>query len=116
MENSVTGFPRETPTVNAVLTTSSSGDNTVISAVTNCKFRVVSVVAVSTLANVITFKSGASTSISGAFPLGANGGLVLPLNEHGWFETAAGEALVVNMGTATATGFQVKYIRIPVSV
>jgi hypothetical protein len=114
--NVVRTAPHKTSHVNALLSTSSSGDNTVVAAITNAKIRVLSVAVVATLANVVTFKSGASTAISAAFPLGANGGIVLPFNEHGWFETAAGEALVINMGTATATGVQVQYVRIPTSV
>lgn len=105
--------PLRTSHVNALLSTSASGDNTVVAAIANCKIRVMSVAVVATLANVVTFKSGAATAISAAFPLGANGGMVLPFNEHGWFETATGEALVLNMGTATATGVQVQYARIP---
>lgn len=113
MSNVVRTAPHKTPHVNVPLSTSSSGDNTVVAAIAGAKIRVLAAAVVSTLANVVTFKSGASTSISGAFPLGANGGIVLPFNEHGWFETATGEALVLNMGTATATGVQVQYIRIP---
>ncbi len=115
MTNVARHSPRESPYVNVPLSPSASGDTTVVAAIANAKIRVLNLAVVSTLANVITFKSG-STTISGAFPLGANGGLVLDFNEHGWFETAAGEALVINMGTATATGLQLKYVRVPVSV
>jgi len=110
--NVVRTAPRVTPHSNAFVTSASSGANSVVAAKTGFKHRVLSVVAVTTLANAVKFQS-ASTDISATFPLGANGGLVLPFNEHGWFETASGEALNVNLGTATSTGVQVHYISVP---
>jgi hypothetical protein len=70
---------------------------------------VLSVVLVSTAANSVKFLS-AATQISATFPLAANGGVVLPFNDHGWFETAVSEALNLNMTAATSTGVQVHYI------
>lgn len=107
--NVVRTAPRVSPHKNANVTSASSGNNQVVAAAVGHKIRVLSVVAVTTLANAIKFQSG-TTDISATFPLGANGGLVLPFNEHGWFETAANEALNVNLGTATSTGVQVHYI------
>jgi hypothetical protein len=34
----------------------------------------------------------------------------LPRNDHGWFETAANEALNVNLSAAVATGVMVDWI------
>lgn len=34
----------------------------------------------------------------------------MSFNEHGWFQTAAGEALNINLGSAVATGVQINYI------
>jgi hypothetical protein len=67
------------------------------------------VAAVTTLANSIKFQSNAS-DISATFPLGANGGLVMPFNEHGWFQTNVGEPLLINLSVGTATGIQINYI------
>jgi hypothetical protein len=113
MTNVVRTSPRTSPHVNLGASPSSSGATQLVAAAVGAKYRVLSVVVVSTLANAIKFQS-ASTDITATFPLGANGGLVLPFNEHGWFETSTNEALNINMGTATATGVQIQYIKLPV--
>lgn len=109
MQNVTRTTPLRTPNSNAFANASSIGSNAVVAAVAGARIRVLSVVLVSTLANSVKFMS-ASTDISATFPLAANGGVVLPFNEHGWFETAIGEALNLNMTAATATGVQVHYI------
>lgn len=109
MENVVRTSPKNSPHKNAFVTSASSGANQIVAAVAGMRYRVLSVVAVATAANSIKFQS-ASTDISATWPLGANGGFVLPFNEHGWFETNAGEALNVNFSAATSTGVQVHYI------
>lgn len=109
MQNVTRTSPLKTPHANAFANPSSIGSNTIIAAVAGARIRVLSVVMVSTLANAVKFMSNA-TDISATFPLAANGGVVLPFNEHGWFETAIGEALNLNMTAATATGTQVHYI------
>lgn len=111
MTNVTRTSPLKTPHANAFANPTSIGSNEIIAAVAGARFRVLSVVMVSTLANNVKFLSG-STDISATFPLAANGGVVLPFNEHGWFETAVGEALNLNMTAATATGTQVHYIRL----
>lgn len=90
---------------------SASGDTTLVAAVAGRKIRVVALTAVTTLANSVHFRSNA-TPITATFPLAANGGVVLPVNELGWFETAIGEALAVNMTVATATGLQIVYVMV----
>lgn len=87
---------------------SAGGDTPLVAAVPGARIRVIAVVVVATLANSVHFRS-AATPITASFPLAANGGFVLPVNELGWFETAVGEALAVNMSAATATGLQVIY-------
>ena len=109
--NVTSAAPKVTPHVNVAATPASLGSNALVGAVAGVKYRVLQCSVVSTLANVVTFKSN-TTSISGAYPLAANGGIVLPYNEHGWFETAAGEALNVDLSVATATAITLQYIRI----
>lgn len=100
--------PLRTAVVSAVANPSALGQSTVIAAVAGAAIRVIGLAVVATAANAVKFQS-ASTDISATFPLGANGGLVLPFNEHGWFQTAVGEALNINMTAATATGVHVVY-------
>jgi hypothetical protein len=109
--NVTSASPRISPHVNVSVTSASSGSNAIVAAVAGVRYRVLAAVAVTTLANSTKFLSG-TTDISATFPLGANGGLVLPFNEHGWFETAAGEALNINLSVATSTGVQVQYIKL----
>lgn len=101
--------PLKTAVVTAVANPSAIGQTAVVAAVAGAAIRVVGLIAMSTVANNIKFQSN-STDISALFPLGANGGMVLPFNEHGWFQTNIGEALNINMSAATATGVQVQYI------
>jgi len=105
---------RVTPSVtyhtNVGANPATSGNTTLVAGSTGAKYRVLQVAIVTTLSNAVKFQSN-TTDISATFPLGANGGIVLPFNEHGWFETNAGEALNVNLGSSTATGVQIQYVR-----
>lgn len=110
--SNVTATPPKNRTIySAFVNASSLGSNSFINAPTSTDFsiRVLSVAVVTTLANTVSFLSAAS-AVTPGFPLAANGGLVLPFNEHGWFQCNPGEALNVNLGVATATGVLVQYI------
>jgi hypothetical protein len=96
----------------------SQTDSSIVAAVTGMKIRVLALAAVvgGGGATNITFNSkgsGAGTAITGLFAVGANGALVLPFAEGGWFDTNSGEALTVTTGTGDATGITVRYVLIP---
>jgi hypothetical protein len=92
---------------NANVNATTTGNTEVVAAQgAGVKIRVLSMAIVSTIAQTVKFQSG-TTDISAAFPVAANGGLVMPKNDHGWFETAANEALNINLSEATPTGVQV---------
>ena len=112
MSNVTRTVPLKSPHVNLGSNPAGIGDNSLVAAVTNAKIRVLSVVVVSTSANSVKFRS-ATIDISATFPLAANGGFVLPFNEHGWFETNVSEALQLNLTAAAAVGTQIQYIIIP---
>lgn len=112
--NVTSAVPAYTAHVNLGATPASSGANQLVAAATGAKYRVLQVAVVATTAVSVKFQSG-TTDITGTFPLGANGGVVLPYNEHGWFETAAGEALNINLSGAVSTGVQIQYIKLPVT-
>ena len=96
-------------TITVLVNPSTTGNTAVVAAAgAGIMIRVVSVALVTTLANGVKFQS-ATTDISPLFPLGGNGGFVLPPNEAGWFSTAANEALNVNLSVATATGVLINY-------
>ena len=105
----------EVPTVRTVnrafVNASSTGNTSLVAAQgVGVRIRVLGIIAVSTLANNVKFQS-ATTDISALFPLAANAGFVLPETAHGWFQTAANEALNVNLSAATATGVQVIWVQ-----
>ena len=62
----------------------------------------------------VAFRSGSTTVIGGLGYWGEQGrGKVAPYNPDGWFETAAGEALNVNLSGNVAIGGELVYVLIP---
>lgn len=85
----------------AKISAATIGDNTLVAAVTGKKIRVLAMNFIMGAANNVYFTSGAGgTGICGdstnPMKFGANGGDSLGFNAAGWFETAAGAALVAN--------------------
>lgn len=111
--NVTSAVPLRTPHVNLGATPASSGANQLVAAEPGARYRVLSAAVVATTTVSVKFQSG-TTDITGTFPLGANGGFVLPFNEHGWFETNVNEALNINLSGAVSTGVQLQYIKLPV--
>lgn len=112
MAQSVTRVTPKVSEVRSVIANPSTATTTsLVAAVANKKYRVVGLAVVTTAANSVNLESG-TTDITAVFPLGANGGIVLPYNEHGWCETAAGAALQVTTSAATACGVHVLYVEI----
>ena len=109
MSNVTRTPPQNTSVKSTFLNASSLGATELIPAKPGMSIRVISLAVVGTVATGIKFQS-ASTDISPLFPIGANGGLVLPFNEHGWIQTNVGEALNINLSVATATGMLINYI------
>lgn len=99
----------------AAISASASGNNTIIAASTGQKIVVVSYVVIAAGPVSITWKSGASSSLSGAMALAANGGAapsagpLAPSGVVGMMETASGEALVLNLSAAVAVGGHLAY-------
>lgn len=78
----------------AVIDAAASGDNTVVEAVSNKKIRVTALFLVSAGTVTARFESGASgTALTGQMTTAVNTSVVLPENRSGWFETAAGALL-----------------------
>jgi len=94
----------------AQISAASIGDNTVVAAIPGKRIKVIGYALVSTSANTIRWKSGAAANLSGAMALAANGGLSSPSDKNTVeFETAVGEALVLNLTGATNVGGHVVY-------
>lgn len=97
----------------ATIAASSSGNNTIVAAVNPKKLRVLAAQLVANGAVNAKWQSGASgTDLTGLAYLAANGGLVLPYNPVGWFETASNTLLNLNLSGAVAVGGSITYIEV----
>lgn len=90
----------------AAIAAATSGNNTLLAAVTSKKIRVLSLFLVAGAAGNIYFTSATGGTVifggsTNKIQLAANGGFVLPFSPVGWFETVAGELLAMN---ASSTG------------
>ena len=95
-----------------VITASSSGQNEIVAAVTGKRIRVLSYNYVCNGTVNVAWRSGATTVIGGLGYFVANTGKVCPKNEDGWFQTAVGEALNVNLSGAVAIGGEGTYLEV----
>jgi hypothetical protein len=90
----------------AVIALAASGQ--VVAAVAGKRIRLLQFYLVTTLANSVKWQSAATTDLTGAAPLAANGGLVCPCGPGNspmpWAITLVGEALTLNMTVGTAVG------------
>lgn len=97
----------------AIIDHGASGDQTLVGAIVDQKIVVLSLVIVAGANVDVQFKNG-STAITGAMSLPADGDkIVLPYNEAGWFETAIGAALVLNLSATVAVDGCLVYAILP---
>ena len=79
---------------------SSSGDNTLIAAVTGKKIRMLTFWVWAASAVNIKFTSSTTSDLTKLMYLASGElGKVFPLNDAGWFETVAGELMGVNLSS-----------------
>jgi hypothetical protein len=91
----------DSPIKFAVISGATSGDNTLVAAVTGKKIRVISLVAIPTATVAFRLESGAGgTALTGVAQL-TTVGIVLPHNPSGWLETAAATLLNMELGAGT---------------
>lgn len=97
----------------AIISGSTSGDNTVIAAVTSKKIRVLSALLVSAGTTTVRFESGAGgTALTGVMSLVANTGFSLPFNPLGWFETASDTLLNMELNAAVQVSGCISYVEV----
>jgi hypothetical protein len=98
----------------AVIDGATSGDNTIVAAVTGKKIRVLSCLAIMTgTAVTIRFESGAGgTALTGQMQPTQGGGFVLNHNPLGWFETASGELLNMELSGAQSVDGVLTYVEV----
>lgn len=94
----------------AVIDNATSGDNTIVAAVTDRRIRVMSGVLISAGTVTVRFESGASgTALTGQLNLVANVGFVMPHTPYGHFQTAAGSLLNLELSGAVSVDGWLKY-------
>lgn len=97
----------------AVIDAATSGDNTLVAAVTDKKIRVLAAFMVAAGGVNARFESGAGgTALSGQMNLTTNSGFVLPFNPVGWFETAASTLLNLELSGATSVDGSLVYVEV----
>lgn len=109
MGNVTAAVPLNTPHIDAFVSPSTATTTQIAAAVPGQRYRVLSTYCSALAAQTFQFTSNA-TPIAATIHIGAAPIAVLPFTEHGWFETAIGEALQVVTSAATASGVQVQYI------
>lgn len=101
------------PTKFVSISTASSGDNTLVAAVTAKKIKVLSYLVVSAGAVTVRFFSGAAgTALTGAMSLitGTPATIVAPVSAAHLLETAVNTALVLNLGGNIQVSGHLSYI------
>ncbi len=89
-------------------------NNTLVAAVTSNKIRVLAYNFISNGAVNAKFQSGAGgTDLTGLKYCVANMGLSAPFCPTGWFETASGSLLNLNLSAGVAVGGELVYIEVP---
>jgi len=97
----------------AKIAASSSGDNTLVSAVATKKLRVLAYNFMSNGTVNAKFQSGASgTDLTGLKYCVANTGICAGFNQVGWFETTAGALLNLNLSSGVAVGGELVYVEV----
>lgn len=98
----------------ATIAASTSGNNTLISAVTGKKIRVLAYNLIGNGAVNAKFQSGASgTDLTGLkYIAAAGGGICAPFNPVGWFETGSATLLNLNLSAAVAVGGEIVYVEV----
>lgn len=94
-----------------VISASTVGDSTLISAVSTKQIRVLSFSLVSVGAVSVKFRS-ATTDITGAMSFAANGGISVPFSPLGHFQTAISTLLAINLSAAVAVGGSLVYVEV----
>lgn len=93
----------------APISRASSG--TLVTGVATRKIVVLSVSLVASLGVNAKFQSSTGPiDLAGFYYCAANGGIVLPFNSGGWFETAPGDSLLLDLSGAIPVGGSLSYI------
>lgn len=96
-----------------IINASTSGNNTLVAAVSGKKIRVLSYIIVLGAATTIRFESSADgTALTGQMEIAANSGIGASFNPLGHFETVAGELLNLELSGANNADGHLSYIEV----
>ncbi len=97
----------------AIIDAATSGDNTLLAAVSAKKIRVLALFLVAAGTVNVRIESGAGgTALTGQMNLVANTGFVLPYNPVGWFETASNTLLNLELSAAISVDGALTYVEV----
>lgn len=97
----------------AKIDAATAGDNTIVAAVTGKKIRVLQLFLVSAGTVIVRFESGAAgTALTGQMNLVVNSGFTLPFSPVGWFESASGVLLNLELSAAVSVDGAITYIEV----
>ncbi len=97
----------------AILDAATSGNNTLVAAVSGKKIRVLQLMLVAAGTVNVRFESGADgTALSGQMQLVAQTGFSLPFSPTGWFETASNTLLNLELSAAISCDGLLVYIEV----
>lgn len=97
----------------ALINTSSSGDTTLVAAVTSKKIRVVAYAFICSGTVGVKFQSGTGgTALTGVMDYTAQTGMNCGFNPVGWFESASGVLLAINLSAAVGVRGHLTYLEI----
>ena len=99
------------PEQSAVIDAASSGDNTIVSAVTDKRICVLGFVLVGSGAVTVRFESGAGgTALTGQMTVGSGTGMAPPRGEDCLFATASGSLLNLELSGAVSVDGYLNYV------
>jgi hypothetical protein len=97
----------------AAIDAATSGNNTLVAAVTGKRIRVVALMLVAGGTVNVRFESGADgTALSGQIQLVAQAGFALPFNPAGWLQTAVGALLNLELSAAVSVDGMLVYVEV----
>lgn len=98
----------------AAVDAATSGDNTLVAAVTGKKLRVLAAhLTMTGTAVTVRFESGAGgTALTGQMTPAQGQSITMPFNPVGWFETAAGSLLNLELGGAQSVDGVLVYVEV----
>lgn len=99
----------------AIIQESSSGNNAVVAAVASKKIRVLAYNFIANGTVNAKFQSdggGTPVDLTGLKYCVANVGICAPYNPKGWFESASGKSLDINLSAAVAIGGELVYVEV----